>query len=175
MQYGGYCEVLVKVQASKTDLLLQKVLWGITWVCLALSLLLFLLVEFFPLLWLLTLAGLIGAMAWNRKINVEYEYQYVDGSLRIDRIIAMKKRKKWGRFDLEQLQLMAPEGCQQLYPYRKQEGIQHLDCSSHNPQAPNRYQLVFPHQLVTLEPTEEMVRLMWLAAPTKVIRPKKSM
>lgn len=170
MESSGYCEVLVKVKASRTEELIGKGLWIATWVCLGLSLLFLFLGMFHLLFWPLTLVFFIAAKVWKRKLSVEYEYQFLDGSLRIDKIIAMKKRKKGGRYDTENLYLMAPEGDEHLEPYRKREGMKTADYSSQDPQAPNRYWMVFANQCLILEPTEEMVRLVWRSAPSKVIR-----
>lgn len=171
MEANSYCEVLVKVAVGKVEETAQRVLWISSWVLLALNLfLLFGAGVFNVILWVMWLAALIVALVWKRRMSVEYEYQYLDGSLRIDRIIAMKKRKKCGRFEIENLYVMAPEGDERLKPYLNREGFKQLDCSSRNPEASNRYQLVFPNQLVTIEPTEAMVRLMWRSAPNKVVR-----
>lgn len=172
MESSGYCEVLVKVQTGKKEQIIQKVLWALTFLFLALALFFLLMGVVHLLFWPLALICFIAAKVWQRKFNVEYEYQYLDGSLRIDKIIAMKKRKQFGQFELENLYLAAPEGDERLKPYLSREGLQQLDCSSHNADAPNRYQLVFPNQLLTLEPTEEMVRLMWRMSPHKVVRKK---
>lgn len=171
MESNNYCEVLVKVQTSKVEEITQRVLWIFSWALLVLNLfLLFGAGLFNVILWVVWLVTLIVALVWKRRMSVEYEYQYLDGSLRIDRIIAMKKRKKCGRFEIENLYVMAPEGDEQLQPYLSREGFKPLDYSSRSPEASNRYQLVFPNQLVTIEPTEAMVRLMWRSAPNKVIR-----
>lgn len=171
MESNGYCEVLVKVKASKTEETSQRVLWLSSWVLLALDIfLLFGTGRANAILWILWLAALIGALVLKRKMSVEYEYQYLDGSLRVDKVIAMKKRKKAGRYELDNLYLMAPEGDERLAPYQNREGMKQVDYSSHDQTAPNRYQLVFQSELVTFEPTENMVRQIWRAAPSKVVR-----
>lgn len=172
MESNNYCEVLVKVQASKGEQLAGKLLWVLTAVFLLVSVVFLFFGVVYLVCWLLTLISLVGALLWGGKLNQEYEYEYIDGSLRIDRVIANRKRKKCGWYELENLVLAAPEGDESLTSYGNREGLKRLDYSSHNPAAPNRYQMVFSHELVTLEPTEELIRLLWRAAPQKVKRKK---
>jgi len=42
------------------------------------------------------------------KLNVEYEYVFVDGQLDFDRITGKSRRKTMLRIDLEQVEIMAP-------------------------------------------------------------------
>ncbi|MGM9538712.1 MAG: hypothetical protein ACI3VN_10315 [Candidatus Onthomonas sp.] len=172
MESSGYCEVLVKVKASKTERTVQRVLWILTYVFLGLSVLFLFMGMFHLLFWPLTLVFFIAAMVWRRKLNIEYEYQYLDGSLRIDKIIAMKKRKKCGRYEIDNLYAMAPEGDEHLAGYQNRDGVKQTDYSSHDKEAPNRYQLVFQNELVIFEPSEDMVRQIWRTAPSKVTRKK---
>lgn len=172
MESSGYCEVLVKVKATKTEQTVQRVLWILTYVFLGLSVLFLFMGMFHLLFWPLTLVFLIAALVWRRRLSIEYEYQYLDGSLRIDKIIAMKKRKKCGRYEMDNLYAMAPEGAEQLAAYQKRDNLKQADYSSHDKEAPNRYQLVFQNELVTFEPSEDMVRQIWRTAPSKVTRKK---
>lgn len=175
MESNNYCEVLVKVQASKREQIVGKLLWVLAGVLLIVSVVFLFFGVVHLICWPLTLICFLGALLWRGKLRQEYEYEYIDGSLRIDRIIANRKRKKCGRYELENLILAAPEGDESLKPYLSREGLQRQDYSSHNPAAPNRYQLVFSKELVTLEPTQELVRLLWRAAPRKVVRKKNNM
>ncbi len=55
------------------------------------------------------------------KLNVEYEYVFVDGQLDFDRITGNAKRKTLLRIDFEQVEIMAPVGSHALdsYTYMK--------------------------------------------------------
>ncbi len=169
MEQSSYCEVLVKVVPTRLDRAVQRLLWS-----LFVFFLLAGMVFFLPLL-LGALACLIGALVRGRGLKLEYEYQYLDGSLRIDRIIAMTKRKKAGRYELENLAVMAPEGHERLQEYLKRPDLKRVDYSSRVPEAEDRYVMVFHGggtQYLTLNPTPEMVQLIWRAAPGKVVRRK---
>lgn len=166
MESNSYCEVLVKVKPAKVERVFQNVFWVLSAVYLALGLIyIIFLVPF--------IIFLILSLVWKRKLSQEYEYQYLDGDLRIDRIISMRKRKKAARYDIDNLCLMAPEGDERLQPWLKRNDGKKLDFSAHDPDSPNRYVLVFQAggvQCVTLDPSREMVQIMWRAAPSKVIR-----
>lgn len=48
------------------------------------------------------------------KLNIEYEYVFVDGQLDFDRISGKSKRKTVLRIDFDQVDIMAPEGSHAL-------------------------------------------------------------
>ncbi len=51
------------------------------------------------------------------KLNVEYEYVFVDGQIDFDKITAKSKRKTMLRIDMEQVEIIAPEGSHSLDGY----------------------------------------------------------
>lgn len=51
------------------------------------------------------------------KLNVEYEYVFVDGQLDFDKITGKSKRKTLLQIDLEQVEVMAPAGSHALDSY----------------------------------------------------------
>ena len=48
------------------------------------------------------------------KLEVEYEYLYVNGELDIDAIYSKQKRKKMGSYDASELEILAPENSHEL-------------------------------------------------------------
>lgn len=170
MESNSFCEVLVAVKPTKWENILSKVLWVLTFVYLALGLIYLIFLAIF-------LVFLIATLLYRRHLRVEYEYQYLDGGLRIDRIKNRSKRKRLGMYDLENLTVMAPEGHDRLTPYTSRKDVKLLDYSGHDPTAEMRYVLVFQGggviQMLLLEPTETMVQAMWRAAPSKVVRKSK--
>ncbi|MCC8129352.1 MAG: hypothetical protein LIO51_05385 [Clostridiales bacterium] len=170
MESNSFCEVLVAVKPTKWENILSKVLWVMTFVYLALGLIYLIFLAIF-------LVFLIAALLYRRHLRLEYEYQYLDGSLRIDRIKNRSKRKRLGVYAMENLAVMAPEGHDRLTPYLSRKDVKTLDYSSHDPAAERRYILVFQGggvvQPLLLEPTEAMIQAMWRTAPSKVVRPAK--
>lgn len=53
------------------------------------------------------------------KLNIEYEYVFVDGQLDFDKISGKSKRKTILRIDFEQVEVMAPEGSHALDSYNQ--------------------------------------------------------
>jgi len=57
------------------------------------------------------LLGLAGAcFFYKQKLFVEYEYQFTNGYIDIEKIIEMKKRKKVVSFNIKEVGLIAQEG-----------------------------------------------------------------
>ena len=171
MESNNYCEVLVKVQATKMERLLAKLLWIMMAVYFVVG------VIWNVLFLLLGVVFLVLALVWKRRLALEYEYQYLDGTLQVDKIIDMKKRKKCGRYDVENLCVMAPEGDEHLTPYLNRKDARMVDYTSRSQNGESRYVAVYrgkgEHCCATLEPTDKLVQLMWRSAPGKVIRKRK--
>ncbi|HWT76543.1 MAG TPA: DUF6106 family protein [Mobilitalea sp.] len=57
------------------------------------------------------------------RLNVEYEYVFVDGQIDFDRITGKSKRKTILRIDMDQIEIIAPEGSHALdsYSYAQSE------------------------------------------------------
>lgn len=75
---------------------------------------LFILGGYFPA-FLLLFFIIIGIMVFLtylvfRNTDVEFEYQFVDGSLRVDKIMHKSTRKKLKVFDMSRMDYMAPVG-----------------------------------------------------------------
>ncbi len=60
---------------------------------------------------------IVGMFYVYPKLNVEYEYVFVDGQLDFDRISGKAKRKNLLRIDFEQVEIMAPMSSHALDSY----------------------------------------------------------
>ena len=60
---------------------------------------------------------IVGMFYVYPKLNVEYEYVFVDGQLDFDRITGKAKRKNLLRIDFEQVEIMAPMSSHSLDSY----------------------------------------------------------
>lgn len=169
METNHYCEQLVRVKQAKWQTALLRILQVMTVAYFATGLLNNVLFLFGFLLLLLT-------WFWKRKITLEYDYQYLDGVLQVDKIINLKKRKTCGQYDMDKLCLMAPEGDEGLDAYLNQSGVKTVDYSSRDEASQKRYVAVYRAKetlCLILEPSEQMVQTMWRAAPGKVVRKRK--
>ena len=105
------------------------------------------------------------------KLNVEYEYVYVNGELDIDKIYSKSKRKKGASFDLGKMEIMAPVNSHQLDSHRNNPNIKTIDYSSGMDNA-KVYAVIVPgdkemHRLL-FEPDEVMIKDIRNRMPRKV-------
>ena len=75
---------------------------------------LFILGGYFPsfLMLFVLLIGIMVFLTWLvfKNTDVEYEYQFFEGSLRVDKIMHRASRKKLRSFDMSKMDYMAPVG-----------------------------------------------------------------
>ena len=113
---------------------------------------------------------IVGLVYLYPKLNVDYEYVFVDGQLDFDKITGKAKRKTILRLDMEQMEIIAPENSHALDGYthvqyekkdftsRSKEGKNYIIIAS---QAEKRYRIAF-------EPTEKMLTMMKQKSPRKI-------
>lgn len=121
---------------------------------------------------------LIGALAFllltifvGSKMEVEYEYLYVNGELDIDAIYSKQKRKRICSYDMEHLEVLAPEKSHALDSYMNRQGAKFDDYSSKKaPQ--NTYVLVFNEEkgqkIIKVELDDAIITDIRRIAPRKV-------
>ncbi len=136
MMDTGCLEVVVN---SKPDTLI-KVLRPVA----ALLAVCFVLLGVLGMLPLILVGIAFGGLFYFANLNsvVDYEYAYVEGELRIARILQKSKRKEVATYDLTKMTLLAPMNSPRFDGYRNTEGTV-LDYSSRVAQQPDtRYCLV---------------------------------
>lgn len=109
------------------------------------------------------------AMLFSR-FNVVYEYIYCDGQIDFDKILGGEKRKRMLQVDLDNIEIWAPEGSDELKAFDNAR-IVNRDFTSMDPDArvfvlvaadgPNRYRVRF-------EPSDKMLELAKQKAARKV-------
>ncbi|MDD3174338.1 MAG: DUF6106 family protein [Herbinix sp.] len=104
------------------------------------------------------------------RLNIDYEYVFVDGQIDFDRIAGKSKRKTILRIDMEQVEIVAQEGSHALdgYTYAQYEN---KDFSSRDKSRKpyiiianiedKKYRILF-------EPSEKMLSLMKQKGPRKI-------
>jgi len=104
------------------------------------------------------------------RLNVEYEYVFVDGQIDFDRISGKAKRKTMLRIDLEQVEIIAPQGSHALDSYNNIPLVKKDFSSGDKFTKPyiiivsvkeKKYQIAF-------EPNEKMITMMKQKSPRKV-------
>lgn len=120
--------------------------------------------------------GVIGAaiitvlILFFPRLNIDYEYVFVDGQIDFDRISGKAKRKTLLRVDMEQVEIIAPERSHALDNFKngkftlkdfssgdKNNSVYVIICTVKG----ERYKIMF-------EPTEKMVGMMRQKSPRKV-------
>lgn len=76
------------------------------------------------------------------KLEVEYEYLYVNGELDIDAIYSKQKRKRIAGYDMTELEILAPDKSHALDSYLNQSGVKVRDFTSGDPKVKS-YILIF--------------------------------
>ena len=157
-----YTEQLVKRQTPAASRILQGVLILLTAcsVCLA---------FFMPAAVLLILVMGTADFFVFRRLNVEYEYLYVNGTLEVDKIMSRSKRKHVFEMALSDLEILAPAGSPELRQY---QGIRPADFSSGLADA-GRYEMIILKDgmktRIIFEPNASILEGMKMMAPRKVL------
>ena len=125
-----------------------------------------------PLLFIVAI--ILGYVTYRLSLNwnLEYEYTFVNGELDIDKIMAKSRRKRCVVLNMEQTEIVAPEGAHQLDNY-KSTPCKTMDFSSGI--AENKKYVMyasFNNEMVKVifEPNERMINDMWNSSPRKVIK-----
>lgn len=159
-----YTEQLIKKHTDAKDMGIKIALIAATAVC-------FVAAFFLPFLIILPVLAIVGDVIMFRRLDVEYEYIFINGDLDIDKVMHKEKRKNLLSVNVKDLELLAPEGADQLNNFRAAKAY---DYSSGDCTAANRYVLVMNRSgvltKVTFEPGNDLVEGFYLMAPRKVLR-----
>lgn len=113
---------------------------------------------------------LVGMFYLYPRLNVEYEYVFVDGQLDFDRIAGKAKRKTLLRIDFEQVEIMAPISSHALDAYTYVKCEEKNFASGDKESKPyvivanadnKKYKILF-------EPSEKMLSMIKQKSPRKV-------
>ena len=154
---------MVKKQADMKDMLIKAVLIAVTIVS-------FLIVLMFPVGLILPVAMIVLDVFMFRRLNVEYEYLFLNGDLDIDKIMNKAKRKKVFSASVKDMEFFAPADAVELRQY---QNARTYDFSSGSSQA-KRYAMVISGngelKKVIIEPNDTIVEGLYMMAPRKVLR-----
>lgn len=103
-----------------------------------------------------------------RSLDVEYEYQYINGDLDIDKIMHKERRKSMYSANMGDLERLAPAAAGESGTFSRTCDF----TSGTNPQAV--YEMIISRngvrERILFEPNEAMVEEIWAQAPRKVVR-----
>lgn len=159
-----YTEQLIKKRTDGKDIAMKTLL-------IVLTVLSFFIAFLMPFLILLPVIFIVLDVFLFHRMDVEYEYIYINGDLDIDKVMHKEKRKHMFSINVKDMELLAPEGSFQLQSYK---AAKVYDYSSGNPGTDGRYVLVFTKSgvlgKVLFEPNSSLVEGFYMMAPRKVVR-----
>ncbi len=106
------------------------------------------------------------------RLDIEYEYLYIDKEITIDKIMSKEKRKNVTTLDLNRMEVMAPARSHELDSYRAR-GFKEYDYTSGEEDA-KVYSVVCSEGdkgafIVNLEPGEKMIAAIKTVFPRKIV------
>lgn len=105
------------------------------------------------------------------RTNIEIEYSYLSGECSFDKIFSKKTRKNYGKLIVNDMEIMAPEGAEELKVYEG-KNYRLRDFSSMEKETEKYVAFVKKDtELVKIifEPSEDIVKAMQMLAPRKVV------
>ena len=163
---NNYVECLVASKGSP----LTKIL---SYVSLILAVIFFL----SSILTVLGIAGLIlcviagvGYYFLSMNSNIEFEYQYCEKEITVDKILNKSRRKNVGKFEVEHIEVMAPRNSHHLDEFRNKT-LKTVDYSGrdYSRQPDPTYMFIYDgKERIIFEPTQEFVAAVKSVAPRKV-------
>ncbi len=163
MNDNSYVEVLVARKAS----IPMKILKYVLMVLAAFSFIL----GMGNLIFIIVFVGLAVATYFvTLNASIEYEYQYCEKEITVDKILNKSKRKRIAVFETDKLEAFAPSRSYHLDDYRNNTNYRTLDFSSGIEQQPDPTYTMFydGREKVIFEPNEQLVEAVKNVAPRKV-------
>lgn len=159
-----YREILVKKKTSAKDQVIKVGLIALTVLGVLVG------IVAWPGL-LVALAAGVASFFIIPRLNVEYEYLYVNGDLDIDAIYSRQKRKRVAEYHIEELEILAPENSHALDAFRNKKDIKVRDFSS-GEEGAKVYTLIMnkekAQELVKVELDDSVISDIRRMAPRKV-------
>ena len=119
---------------------------------------------------ILTIAAGVAYYFVSLNASIEFEYQYCDREITVDKVMNKSRRKNIGKYDVGRIEAMAPSKSYHLDEY-KNKTYKVLDFSARekNPQPDPTYTIYYDgKEKIVLEPTKEFVEAIRNVAPRKV-------
>lgn len=163
-----YLEELIKKKRTGKDNALRALLMGLTGVLVLLALLTWNLLITIP-----AIAICVADIFIFPRFNLEWEYQYVNGELDVDRILNRAKRKRIASYEISSAEIIAPAGSHRLDYQNKNLKMKVVDYTSCDPAREKQvYAMIIANEgaqtKVLFEPSEQMLKDMRVKAPRKV-------
>ncbi len=119
---------------------------------------------------ILCVAAGVGYYFLSLNANIEFEYQYCDKEITVDKILNKSRRKNVAKYDVTKIEVLAPSRSYHLDEY-KNRSFKTVDYSARekDPQPDPTYTFIYDgKEKVVFEPTGEFVAAVKSVAPRKV-------
>lgn len=131
------------------------------------------LLSFSPIFIVPAIAICVFDIFFFSRYNLEWEYQYVNGELDVDRILNKARRKRMASYDIATAEMVAPLSSHRLDYYNNNSKIKTIDYTSGDSENEKQiYVMLTPGKdglvKVLFEPSEQMLKDMRVKAPRKV-------
>ncbi|MDF2511253.1 MAG: hypothetical protein K0S04_1119 [Herbinix sp.] len=159
-----YAEAGVKRKSDSKTMLMR----GLMIFAIIVGILLLMIGSYFSIVGVILIAGMVFLFP---KLNMEYEYVFVDGQIDFDRITGGNRRKTILRIDLEQAEIIAPEGSHALDSYNNNTQLEKKDFSSGDKNVKAYIIIVNKNEKryrISFEPSEKMLTMMKQKYPRKL-------
>ena len=110
----------------------------------------------------------VGVYFASLNASVEYEYQYCEREVTVDKILNKSRRKRVATFETERMDVFAPSKSYHLDEYRNKDNYRTLDFSSGNEENPTYTMYYDGREKVIFEASKELVDAIKNVAPRKV-------
>ena len=113
----------------------------------------------------------IGAYWMHLNSNIEYEYQYCEKEITIDRILNKSKRKRVGKYEIERMDAFGPVASYHLDEY-KNKNYKEQDYGDGEISKPDtRYALYYDgREKLIMNPDEKLIAAVYAVAPRKTFK-----
>lgn len=108
------------------------------------------------------------------RLNVEWEYTYVDAELDVDKIFNRARRKRVGTYEIKKAEIIAPANSHRLDYHNNNKKMKVVDCTSLFPERQKKvYAMIIEDEKygmlkVLFEPSQDMITDMSRRAPRTV-------
>lgn len=163
-----YLEELVKKKRTGKDNAMRIGLMALTAVLVVLALLSWNMLIIVP-----AIAICVVDIFIFPRFQTEWEYQYVNGEIDVDRILNKAKRKRVASYDISNAEILAPAASHRMDYYNNNPKLKVKDFTSCDPErSKSVYAMIVSQegeiQKILFEPTQQMLRDLRAKAPRKV-------
>lgn len=158
-----YTEQLIKKETGSKDIIIKTGL-----ICL--TVLSVMLVFIVPFGIIVPVIMTVLTVVMFKRLNVEYEYLFVNGDLDIDKIMNKSKRKRIFSMNVADMELLAPLNSGELMHFQRAKVFDYTSGTG----AEGVYALIVlengVQKKILFEPNENIIEGFFMMAPRKVVR-----